>query len=75
MASLTEFNVAEAIALLTRTPATLNALLRGLPNIWVRGNEGQDTWTAFDVVGHLVFAERSDWMPRVRMQCSGHSAP
>jgi hypothetical protein len=65
MASLTDFNMAEAIALLTRTPATLNALLHLLPNIWVRSNEGKDTWSAFDIVGHLIFGERTDWMPRV----------
>jgi DinB superfamily len=67
MASLTEFSLEEATAVLARTPATLNALLRGLPNIWVRGNEGEDTWNAFDIVGHLVFGERTDWMPRVRI--------
>ena len=67
MANLTEFSLAEAIAVLTRTPATLNALLRGLPNIWVRGNEGKDTWSAYDIVGHLIVAERTDWMPRVRI--------
>jgi hypothetical protein len=67
MASLTEFSIAEAVAVLTRTPATLDALLRGLPNIWVRCNEGKDTWSAFDIVGHLIFAERADWMPRARI--------
>jgi DinB superfamily len=67
MANLTEFSLAEAIAVLTRTPATLNAILRGLPNIWVRGNEGKDTWNAYDIVGHLIVAERTDWMPRVRI--------
>jgi DinB superfamily len=67
MASLTEFNLAETIAVLTRTPATLNALLRGLPKIWVRGNEGKDTWNAFDIVGHLIAGERTDWMPRARI--------
>ena len=72
MATLTEISLAEAIALLARTPATLNALLRGLPNIWVRRNEGRnnqekDTWSAFDIVGHLIFGERTDWMPRVRI--------
>jgi hypothetical protein len=67
MASLKEFSLSEAIAVLTRTPATLNALLRGLPNIWVRGNEEKDTWSAFDIVGHLNFGERTDWMPRVRI--------
>jgi hypothetical protein len=65
MASLTEFNLAEAIAVLTRTPATLDALLRGLPTSWVRSNEGNDTWSAFDIMGHLIFGERTDWMPRV----------
>ena len=67
MANLTEFSLADAIAVLSRTPATLNALLRGLPNIWVRCNEGKDTWSAFDIVGHLIFGERTDWMPRVRI--------
>jgi hypothetical protein len=67
MANLTEFSLAEAIAVLTRTPPTLNALLRGLPNIWVRCNEGKDTWSAFDIVGHLIVGERTDWMPRVRI--------
>jgi len=54
------------VELLTRTPATLNALLRGLPEIWTHSNEGKDTWSAFDIVGHLNSAERHDWMPRVR---------
>ena len=77
MATLTEFSLAEAIAILTRTPATLNALLRGLPDIWVRSNEGRsnegrtnegkDTWNAFDIVGHLIVGERTDWIPRVRI--------
>ncbi len=67
MASLKKFSLAETIAVLTRTPTTLNALLRDLPNIWVRYNEGKGTWSAFDVVGHLIFGERTDWMPRVRI--------
>src|SRR6202795_1595477 len=67
MASLMEFNLAEAVALLTRTPATLNVLLRGLPDAWVRCNEGKDTWSAFDIVGHLIVGERTDWMPRARI--------
>ncbi len=76
MASATEFSLEESIAVLTRTPATLNALLRELPNTWVRYNEGKDTWSAFDVVGHLIFGERTDWMPRVRMILeNGESRP
>ena len=67
-----EFRMAEAIAVLTRTPATVSALLRGLPDAWVRCNEGrskdgQDTWSALDIVGHLIVGERTDWMPRVRI--------
>jgi hypothetical protein len=66
MATLAEFNLDETIAVLTRTPATLDAMLRGLPKSWVRSNEGKDTWSAFDIVGHLIVGERTDWMPRTR---------
>jgi hypothetical protein len=62
-----EQNLEHTIALLTRTPATLNALLRDLPEAWVRRNEGENSWSAFDVVGHLIHGERTDWMPRARM--------
>jgi DinB superfamily len=55
-----------AKALLRRTPAVLDALLLGLPDPWVRENEGRDTWSSFDVVGHLVEAEETNWIPRVR---------
>lgn len=76
MTSSTEINLADAVAILTRTPATLDALLRGLPGVWVRSDEGEDTWSAFDIMGHLVFAERCDWMPRVRMVlASGEARP
>jgi hypothetical protein len=67
MANLTEFSLAESMAVLTRTPATLNAMLRGMPDIWVRRNEGKDTWNALDIVGHLIVGERTDWLPRVRI--------
>jgi len=67
MSTLAEFNLNEAMAVLTRTPAALDALLRGLPNLWVRGNEGKDTWSPYDIVGHLIEGERTDWMPRARM--------
>jgi len=63
----TEFSLTDTIALLSRTPAAVDGLLRGLPEIWARRNEGNTTWSAFDVVGHLICAERTDWMPRVRL--------
>ena len=62
-----EHNLAQTIALLARTPAALNALLRDLPETWTLQNEGEDTWSAFDVVGHLIHGERTDWMPRAKM--------
>jgi len=67
-----QFELAEVVAVLIRTPAALDALLRGLPNIWVHGSEGRsedgkDTWSAFDIVGHLIHGERTDWMPRARI--------
>ncbi|HLK34735.1 MAG TPA: DinB family protein [Terriglobales bacterium] len=55
------------IALLERTPVALDALLRDLPETWTLRNEGEKTWSAFDVVGHLIHGERTDWMPRARM--------
>ena len=67
MKSPTEFRLTDTVALLARTPATLDALLRGLPNVWVHSAEGKDTWSGFDIVGHLIFGERTDWMPRVRI--------
>jgi len=59
-------NLQETIALLGRTPATLDALLRDLPESWTFRNEGENTWNAFDIVGHLIHGERTDWMPRVK---------
>jgi hypothetical protein len=67
MANPTELKLVETVAILTRTPAALNALLRGLPDIWALRNEGPETWSAFDIVGHLIFGERTDWMPRARI--------
>ena len=62
-----ENSLHNTISLLARTPAALNVLLRDLPDMWTLQNEGEDTWSAFDVVGHLIHAERTDWIPRARM--------
>jgi hypothetical protein len=61
-----EHNLPQTMLLLARTPATLNAFLRDLPETWTLQNEGENTWSAFDVVGHLIHCERTDWMPRAR---------
>jgi len=60
------FVLAEAIGILARTPATLDALLRGLPDPWITAHEGGDTWSPFDIVGHLIHGERTDWLPRAK---------
>ena len=62
-----QHNLRDTISLLSRTPAALDALLRGLPETWTMRNEGEKTWSVFDVVGHLIHGERTDWMPRARM--------
>ena len=59
------FHLTHGPAVLARTPGALDALLRGLPDAWVRATEGPGTWSPFDVVGHLIHGERTDWMPRV----------
>ena len=61
------FRLDLSIAVLGRTPATLRALLQDQPTTWVRGTEGPDTFSAFDVVGHLIDGEETDWIPRARI--------
>jgi hypothetical protein len=61
-----EHNLQHTMALLARTPASLNALLRDLPDEWIFRNEGGDTFNAFDVICHLIHGERTDWMPRLK---------
>lgn len=56
----------EAVAVLERTPAALRGLLEGLPEAWIRADEGPETWSPYDIVGHLVHGERTDWLPRIR---------
>ncbi|GJQ28950.1 MAG: hypothetical protein HBSAPP03_08340 [Phycisphaerae bacterium] len=56
----------DIIATLERTPGVLRVLLAGLPQDAVRGNYGDGTWSAYEVVGHLIVGEETDWMPRVR---------
>src|SRR3954471_11999596 len=62
-----EHDLQQTIALLARTPAVLDELLRTLPDAWTRSNEGKDPWSSYDVVGHLIHGERTDWLPRARM--------
>src|SRR6185369_7453293 len=62
-----EFELGQAIAVLMRTPSTLNALMRDLPEPWLVQNEGAETWSPYDVIGHLIHGEETDWIPRAKI--------
>ncbi len=63
----TTFDLDEALAVLERTPAVLRGWLSGLPPAWIEADEGPETWNAFDIVGHLIHGERTDWIARARI--------
>jgi len=67
------FNLDEAITILERTPAALGAMLAGLPETWIRATEGDGTWSPYDVIGHLIHGERTDWIPRARHILAGET--
>ncbi|HEY4648650.1 MAG TPA: DinB family protein [Gemmatimonadales bacterium] len=62
-----EFSLADGLPLLRRTPHLLKGWLLELPDSWITANEGSDTWSPYDIVGHLIHGERTDWMPRVEL--------
>lgn len=61
------FDINQSIEILSRTPATLETLLNGLSAAWLTNNEGEDTWSPYDIVGHLIHGEKTDWMTRARI--------
>lgn len=61
------FEIEKSIEILKRTPGTLTAMLEGLSAEWISPNEGGETWSAYDVVGHLIHAEKTDWVPRMEI--------
>ena len=62
-----KFSLEHATPVLGSTPVVLRSWLRGLPEPWNTSNEGPDTWSPFDIVGHLIHGERTDWMPRIEL--------
>ena len=62
-----DFTLDEALPVLRRTPSVVRALLWDIPEPWARGTEGPDTWSPFDIVGHLIHGERTDWMARTEI--------
>src|SRR5918999_5803289 len=71
-----EFSLGDAVPLLRATPKVLSAWLSGLPDSWITAKEGPDTWSPFDIVGHLIHGERTDWIPRLELLLAhGESQP
>jgi hypothetical protein len=62
-----EFDLADSVAVLERTPTTLGAMLHGLPSAWTDATDGPKTWSPYVVVGHLIHGERTDWIPRAKI--------
>lgn len=62
-----DFDLTQGMAVLERTPATLHALLHELGPAWTDATEGPETWSPYDIVGHLIHGERTDWIPRARL--------
>ena len=65
-----EYAIDKALPILEKTPALLKLWLQGLSDEWIVNNEGGDTWSVYDVVGHLIHGERTDWMARIRKTLS-----
>jgi uncharacterized damage-inducible protein DinB len=59
-------DIQDTIALLSRTPVALNAFLRDLPETWTHRNEGENTWNVYDILGHLIHSELTNWIPRMQ---------
>jgi len=62
-----DYQYEDAVEILRRTPVTLTALLRGLPEAWTTSTAGPDTWSAYDIVGHLLHGDETDWIARARI--------
>src|SRR5882724_4319683 len=61
------FNINQALQILERTPAIIKELLQGLDNDWIMQNEGGDTWNCYDIVGHYIHGEKTNWIPRMEV--------
>lgn len=62
-----QFNLANSTEILQRTPSVLRAMLQGLSDEWLYANEGEGTWSPYEVVGHLIHGEKTDWIPRMEI--------
>ncbi|MBP2284849.1 hypothetical protein H4V97_003167 [Flavobacterium sp. CG_23.5] len=65
-----KFSLSDSIEILERTPKALHSLLRNLNDNWTLKNEGSDTWSPYDVIGHLIHCDESNWIPRIEVALS-----
>jgi hypothetical protein len=61
------FELSKSIEVLKNTPDVLNTLLSGLSDAWIYNNEGKNTWSPYEIVGHLIFGEKTDWIVRIKI--------
>lgn len=66
-----KFNIYKSLEILERTPLVLETMLKGLSEEWTKNNEGPETWSPYDIVGHLIHGEKTDWIPRMEIILSG----
>ena|SRR5580658_8413618 len=69
-----DFNLKQSIEILNSTPRVLKALLGGIDENWIKHNEGENTWSPYNVVGHLINGEYTDWIPRMEIILSNNAA-
>lgn len=62
-----KFDLNKSIELLAQTPVVLHNLLANLSDDWIYTNEGENTWAPFDIIGHLIYGEKTDWVPRMEV--------
>jgi hypothetical protein len=62
-----QFDLDRSVEVLTSTPTTLRSMLVGLSSDWTRSSDNPDSWQPFDVLGHLINGEETDWIPRARV--------
>jgi len=67
-----QFSLENSLPILEQTPAVLRTFFAQLPEAWVNTNEGENTWSVFDVVGHLIHGEHTDWIPRTKLILSNN---
>ena len=67
------FSLDKSIEILEHTPMVLNLMLDGISADWITNNEGAETWSAYDIIGHLIHGEKTDWMPRAELILSGNT--